>query len=115
MKLKDFKEKDIIIDGKTEHIYNIGFNESDETQLKAENYNELHKLWIDFCKENNLKQDCIDYLDLHECCWTCKKYYEEEYKLNGNIIGSCLDCVFEDLDVESFDSEEICCRNYIPL
>ena len=31
-------------------VYNIGFNDGDETQFDAYNLKELEELWRDFCK-----------------------------------------------------------------
>lgn len=53
----------IIPDGLIPGTYNLGFNENDETQFFAENSEDLKNLWNDFCKENNLDPECIDYCE----------------------------------------------------
>lgn len=41
-------------------VYNIGFNDRDETQFDAYNIKELEELWKDFCKENDFKENSVD-------------------------------------------------------
>lgn len=43
--------------------YNIGFNGSDETQFSAYDIAELLDLWIDFCTENSLQTNSVDYVE----------------------------------------------------
>ena len=44
-------------------VYNIGFNDGDETQFDAYNLKELEELWRDFCKENGFKENSVDYVE----------------------------------------------------
>ena len=44
-------------------VYNIGFNDGDETQFDAYNLKELEDLWRDFCKENGFKENSVDYVE----------------------------------------------------
>lgn len=44
-------------------VYNIGFNDGDETQFDAYDVNELETLWRDFCKENGFKATSVDYVE----------------------------------------------------
>ena len=44
-------------------VYNIGFNDGDETQLDAYDINELENLWRDFCEENGFKVVSVDYVE----------------------------------------------------
>lgn len=44
-------------------VYNIGFNDGDETQFDAYNLKELEELWKDFCKENGFKENSVDYVE----------------------------------------------------
>ena len=44
-------------------MYNIGFNDGDETQFDAYNLKELEELWKDFCKENGFKENSVDYVE----------------------------------------------------
>lgn len=43
--------------------YNIGFNNGDETQFDAYDLAELLDLWIEFCAENNLQTNSVDYVE----------------------------------------------------
>lgn len=44
-------------------IYNIGFNDGDETQFDVDSFEDLQKCWQVFCFENKLLVDCVDYVD----------------------------------------------------
>ena len=44
-------------------VYNIGFNDGDETQFDAYNLKELEEVWRDFCKENGFKENSVDYVE----------------------------------------------------
>ena len=44
-------------------VYNIGFNDGDETQFTAFNMKELGELWKCFCEENNFKKNSINYIE----------------------------------------------------
>ena len=46
--------------------YSIGFNEDDETQFFASTMNELYDLWTDFCDENGIDYNCVDYVELEQ-------------------------------------------------
>lgn len=43
--------------------YRIGFNDGDETEFFADNLEELNSLYRDFCKENNFRQNTVDYVE----------------------------------------------------
>jgi len=45
------------------NTYRIGFNDNDETEFFAHDLKELDSLYRDFCKENNLKQNTVDYVE----------------------------------------------------
>ena len=51
----------VIEDGLLSGTYNLGFNGNDETQFDADNAEDLRELWVEFCKENGLDPECIDY------------------------------------------------------
>lgn len=44
-------------------VYNIGFNDDDETQFTAYDIKELEELWNDFCKENGFRKNSVDYVE----------------------------------------------------
>lgn len=44
-------------------VYNIGFNDGDETQFDVQNFTDLEELWNDFCKMEGLNPDSIDYVN----------------------------------------------------
>ncbi len=44
-------------------IYNIGFDGGDETQFSAYNLKELVELWRDFCEENGIRKNSVDYVE----------------------------------------------------
>lgn len=44
-------------------VYNIGFNDGDETQLDAQNLNDLQECWKEFCKEEKIPQNSVDYVE----------------------------------------------------
>jgi hypothetical protein len=44
-------------------VYNIGFNDGDETQFDAQNLPELLELWIGFCQENGFRTNSVDYVE----------------------------------------------------
>jgi hypothetical protein len=44
-------------------VYNIGFNDGDETQFDAYNLPELLELWIGFCQENGFQTNSVDYVE----------------------------------------------------
>lgn len=46
--------------------YNIGFNDGDETQFDAYDVAELLDLWIEFCVENKLETNSVDYVERAE-------------------------------------------------
>lgn len=53
----------------SKHTYNIGFIGIDgesETQFDVNNLSELEELWEDFCHENGLPLDCVEYVELDE-------------------------------------------------
>ena len=41
-------------------IYNIGFNDGDETQFEAYDLAELLDLWIEFCEENQFQTNSVN-------------------------------------------------------
>ena len=59
-------------------VYNIGFNDGDETQFDAYNLKELEELWKDFCKENGFKENSVDYV-----CRTMVSRTSGSEKLSG--------------------------------
>ena len=51
--------------------YRIGFfntdtQRDDETEFTADNAEELHKLFSDFCEENNCAEDTVLYIEENE-------------------------------------------------
>lgn len=44
-------------------IYNIGFNDGDETQFDVYNLSELLEYWIEFCAENGVQTNSVDYVE----------------------------------------------------
>ncbi|MCI8564335.1 MAG: hypothetical protein HFH69_12635 [Lachnospiraceae bacterium] len=44
-------------------IYNIGFNDNDETQFSADGLWDLLELWNTFCTENGFPIDSVDYVE----------------------------------------------------
>ena len=65
MKLKDAVSSDEITMG----TYNIGFTNinsdtdlPDETQFDVNNFDELEECWDSFRKENDLPEDCVEYV-----------------------------------------------------
>lgn len=54
--------KGVITRGK--NVYNIGFNHGDETELDATGLAGLEEAWKEFCKDNNLAEDCVDYVEV---------------------------------------------------
>lgn len=45
-------------------VYDIGFNDGDETQFTAFGMKDLEELWNDFCKENNFDPESVDYVEI---------------------------------------------------
>lgn len=43
--------------------YNVGFNNGDETQFDVDTFEDLQECWIDFCSDNDIPTDCVDYVD----------------------------------------------------
>lgn len=43
--------------------YCIGFNDGDETEFDALNWQDLLLLWLDFCKEEGCSVDSVDYIE----------------------------------------------------
>ena len=44
-------------------LYNIGFNNGDETQFTAFDMRDLEELWKCFCNENGFRKNSIDYVE----------------------------------------------------
>ena len=44
-------------------IYNIGFNDGDETQFDVQNLEELRECWSEFCKEEKVNPGYVDYVE----------------------------------------------------
>lgn len=44
-------------------VYNIGFNDGDETQFDAQNLKDLQECWDGFCKDEKIPQNCVDYVE----------------------------------------------------
>lgn len=44
-------------------VYNIGFNDGDETQFDAQNFKELQECWSGFCKDENIRPGCVNYVE----------------------------------------------------
>ncbi len=44
-------------------VYNIGFNDGDETQFDAQNLKDLQECWEGFCKDEKIQQNCVDYVE----------------------------------------------------
>lgn len=44
-------------------VYNIGFNDGDETQFDAQNFKELEECWSEFCKDEKISPGCVDYVE----------------------------------------------------
>lgn len=44
-------------------VYNIGFLENDETQFTAYGIRDLKECWEDFCAEEGISVDCVDYVE----------------------------------------------------
>lgn len=62
--------KDVVEEGKM-FSYNIGFdNYMDETRFDVNNFDDLVDLWFDFCEENDIDPDTVNYVEKIE--------YEEE-------------------------------------
>ena len=58
--------------------YLIGFQNDDETTFFAEDLRTLEHLWHDFCKENNLPTDCVNYVYLNQSAPSILSEYLEE-------------------------------------
>ena len=43
-------------------VYNIGFNDGDETQFDVQNLNDLQEGWKEFCKDEKISQNCVNYV-----------------------------------------------------
>ena len=41
-------------------VYNIGFNDGDETQFDAQNLKDLQECWKGFCKDEKIPQNCVE-------------------------------------------------------
>ena len=50
--------------GRGWRVYNIGFNDVDETQFTASGIRDLEDLWIRFCAEEKIDINCVDYVEL---------------------------------------------------
>lgn len=48
---------------KNRGVYNIGFNENDETQFTAYGIRDLEECWEVFCKDEGIEKDCVDYVE----------------------------------------------------
>lgn len=69
-------------------IYNIGFDNGDETQFDVRTREELTECWNEFCKENGYETNGVDYVEKDEshiyfenpCAWT-----DEDVKTLQNV------------------------------
>lgn len=43
-------------------VYTIIFNGNDKTELDADNIDELEEVWREFCKDNKIPEDCVDFI-----------------------------------------------------
>lgn len=55
--------KGIVRKGKKSSVYRIGFNDGDETELTANDINELEKLWFSLCPEFECEPDGVNYVE----------------------------------------------------
>lgn len=44
-------------------VYDIGFNDGDETQFTAFGMKDLEELWNGFCEENGFNKNSVDYVE----------------------------------------------------
>lgn len=44
-------------------VYNVGFNDGDETQFDVRDFSDLEEMWMDFCKTEGCAPDSVDYVD----------------------------------------------------
>lgn len=49
---------------KRKNTYIIGFCDNDETELDATGLADLEKVWAEFCEDNKLAEDCIDFVEV---------------------------------------------------
>ena len=46
----------------TRGVYNIGYADGNETQFDVDNTDELISLWNDYCKDENIPTNCVEYV-----------------------------------------------------